>query len=98
MYDLEENKKKKKKDELDEVQLAEVQNLVIKRFRRVKKDIIMDDDETCMITLLKNLSGYREPLPSTGGNKLQRNQSGGYNRQNSLNPRGASNGPPSSGK
>lgn len=43
IFDLDQNKKKKK-DALDEVQEAEVQNLVIKRFSRVRKDIIYEED------------------------------------------------------
>lgn len=38
-------KKKKNKDGLDDVQQAEVQALVIRRFRRYRKDIIAEDDE-----------------------------------------------------
>lgn len=77
IFDLDDNKKKKKKDELDEVQQAEVQNLVIKRFRRVRKDIIMDDDEQCMQTLMRELAMVRE---QQAGTKPQRNQSSGGNR------------------
>lgn len=54
-YDNDQNKKKSKKDSLDDVQEAEVQNLVIKRFRRVRKDLIYEDDEKAMQLLLKEL-------------------------------------------
>ena len=54
-YDNDQNKKKSKKDSLDDVQEAEVQNLVIKRFRRVRKDLIYEDDEKAMKLLLKEL-------------------------------------------
>jgi len=49
VIDLEGKKQKKNKEGLDEVQIAEVQNLVIKRFKRVKKDIVVEDDEKAML-------------------------------------------------
>ena len=48
-YDLEENKmienkQSKKKGQLDTAQAAQAQALVIKKFKKVKKDIIREED------------------------------------------------------
>ena len=59
IVDLEQTKKKPKKEQLDSVQAAEVQQLVIKRFRRCRKDIIMEDDEEAMHGLLRALASVR---------------------------------------
>lgn len=45
--------KKQSKDALDSVQKSAAQELVIKRFRKIKKDIIRDDDEFSMDLLVR---------------------------------------------
>lgn len=52
--------KKQKKGQLDPQQVAEVQKLVMKRFKTVRKDIIMEDDFETFNYLSKMLSQARD--------------------------------------
>jgi stress-induced morphogen len=49
--DVDGNKKKARKEKLDQDMAEAVHALVMKRFRRRKKDIIMEDDEEAMLVL-----------------------------------------------
>ena len=59
VLDAESGKKKSKKDQLDATQASEVQRMVIKRFRRCRKDIIVEDDEEAMQALHRALVSVR---------------------------------------
>ena len=52
--------KKQKKGQLDPHQVAEVQKLVMKRFKTVRKDIIMEDDFETFNYLCKMLNQVRD--------------------------------------